>query len=239
MGMDPGSPYTLYYGNCLEFTPGYYPTGINVTNLARGANDVSIFRPGVYLLNGNLTVSGSSTIRNAWIGTQPSTQGVIFYFLTGGPSFSGGSGAAKSIISSVPSYYLNCSSAATPAGMPTTLTGNVLASQCSDGGTYVGTPSTDSYSASGIRGLLFFTDPSDTYNGTLLDAGSYLNFTGALYFHNSTSTDMVEFDGAGGSTTFAIGNIVVDQLRLNAAGSVHMGLNGSSLPGLPVASILQ
>ena len=34
MGMDPGPPYIGYYGNCLEFSPGYYPTGIDVTNLA-------------------------------------------------------------------------------------------------------------------------------------------------------------------------------------------------------------
>jgi hypothetical protein len=239
MGMDPTSPYTQFYGNCLEFSPGYYPAGINVTSLAGYANDVSIFRPGVYFLNGNLTVTGSSTIRNAWMGTQPSTQGVIFYFLTGGPTFSGGSGQANSLIVGVPSYYLNCSSATTPAGMPTTLTGNVLAAQCSAGGTFVGSPSPDSYSASGIRGLLFFTDQADTYTGTLLDAGSYLNFSGTLYFHNTSSTDLVEFDGAGGSTTFAIGNFVVDQLKLNAAGTVHMGLNGASLPGAPEASILR
>jgi len=239
IGMDPGPPYRGYYGNCLEFSPGYYPNGINVTSLAGYANDVSIFRPGVYFLNGNLIVSGSSTIRNAWIGAQPSTQGVIFYFLTGGPMFSGGSGHANSLITGVPSYYLNCSSGVTPAGMPATLTGNVLAAQCSDGGTYVGTPSSDGYSASGLRGLLFFTDPGNTYNSTLLDAGSYLSFSGALYFHNSSSTDMVEFDGAGNSTTFAIGNIVVDQLKLNAAGTIHMGLNGASLPGSPVASIIQ
>ena len=38
----------------------------------------------------------------------------MFYFLSGGPFFSGGSGAANSHISSIPSYYLNCSSTADP-----------------------------------------------------------------------------------------------------------------------------
>jgi hypothetical protein len=239
MGMDPGQPYTGFYGSCLEFSPGYYPTGINVTSLAGYANDVAIFRPGVYYLNGSLTVSGSSTIRNAWIGTQPSTQGVMFYFLAGGPVFSGGSGTANSLISAVPSYYLNCSSTGTPTGMPASLTGNVLASQCSAAGTYVGAPSADAYSAAGLRGLLFFTDPSDTYTNTLLDAGSYLNFSGALYFHSSGYGDTVELSGAGGSTTYAIGNIVVDQLTLNAAGAIHMGLTGASVPGPPSVGIVQ
>ncbi len=238
VGQDPGT-YVMYYGNCLEFTPGYYPTGINVTTLAGWANDVAIFQPGVYYLNGNLTVGSSSTIRNAWIGTQPSTLGVMFYFLSGGPLFSGGSGAANSHISSIPSYYLNCSSSVTPSGMPASLAGNILASQCSAGGTYVGAPSSDSYSANGLRGLLFFSGHANTYNQVLLGAGGSLNFTGGLYFHNSSYADNVEFDGAGDSTTYAVGNIVVDQLKLSGSGTINMGLSSSSLPGTPAVGILQ
>ena len=118
--------------------------------------------PGVYYLNGNLTVGSSTTLRNAWIGTQPSTQGVMFYFLSGGPTFAGGSGAASSSINTVPSYYMNCSSTSTPAGTPASLTGNVLISQCAAGGTYVGAPSSDAYSVTGSRGLLFFSGHSNT-----------------------------------------------------------------------------
>jgi hypothetical protein len=240
IGQDSGPPYLQYSGNCLEYTPGYYPAGINVTADAGYSQDVAIFMPGVYYLNGNLSVSGATTIRNAWIGTQPSTQGVVFYFLTGGPTFSGGSGQSQgTTINSVPSYYLNCSGTATPAGMPTSITGNLLASQCSSGGTYVGAPSSDSYSATGTRGLLFFLDHSDTYSATLMDAGSSLNFTGALYFHNSNYADSVTLSGAGSSSSYDIGNIVVDRLILNAAGTINMGLTGSSLAGPPVVGILQ
>jgi hypothetical protein len=210
-----------------------------VTSLAGYANDVAIFQPGIYYLNGNLSVGGSSTIRNAWIGTQPSTQGVLFYFLSGGPLFAGGSGAANSHISAVPSYYLNCSSPSTPSGMPPSLSGNVIASQCSAGGTYVGAPSSDSYSSSGLRGLLFFSAHANTYNAVLLGAGGSLNFTGGLYFHNSTYADAVEFDGAGNSSTFAVGNIVVDQLKLSGSGTINMGLTGTALPGSPSVGILQ
>ena len=85
------------YGNCLEFTPGYYPNGIDTTSLAAYANDVVIFMPGVYYLNGNLNVGSATTLRNAWVGTQPATLGVMFYFLSGGPLFAGGSGAASSV----------------------------------------------------------------------------------------------------------------------------------------------
>ena len=85
------------YGNCLEFTPGYYPNGINTTSLAGYANDVVIFMPGVYYLNGNLNVGSSTTLRNAWVGTQPSTLGVMFYFLSGGPTICRGLGSSQQL----------------------------------------------------------------------------------------------------------------------------------------------
>jgi hypothetical protein len=216
------------YGNCLEFTPGYYPYGINTTALAGYANDVVIFMPGIYYLNGGLLVASSTTVRNAWIGTQPSTNGVMFFFLNGGPLFVGGSGGASSVINSVPSYYLNCSSTTTPGSTPPALTGNVLVSQCAAGGTYIGPPSSDNYSANGIRGLLFFSAHSNLLSATLIGGGATLNFSGALYFHNNLYLDVVELDGAGGSTTYAVGNIVVDALNLSGSGTIHMAETGSS-----------
>jgi hypothetical protein len=217
------------YGNCLEFTPGYYPNGIDTTSLAGYSNDVVIFMPGVYYLNGNLNVGSATTLRNAWIGSQPSTLGVMFYFLTGGPLFSGGSGAASGSITSVPSYYLNCSSTISPVGTPASLTGNILLSQCGAAGTYIGAPSSDTYSATGSRGLLFFAAHSNTYNATLIGAGASLNFSGALYFHNNSYADLVELDGAGGSTTYAIGMIVVDRLTLSGSGIIN--INVTSVTG--------
>ena len=227
------------YGNCLEFTPGYYPNGINTTSLAGYANDVVLFMPGVYYLNGNLNVGSSTTLRNAWVGTQPSTLGVMFYFVSGGPLFAGGSGAASSSITSVPSYYMNCSSTVTPVGTPASLTGNVLISQCGAAGTYIGAPNSDTYSATGSRGLLFFSGHSNTYSGTLIGAGASLNFSGALYFHNSSYADLVELDGAGGSTTYAIGMIVVDQLTLSGSGTIAMTLTNVTPSSPTEVSVFQ
>jgi Putative Flp pilus-assembly TadE/G-like len=227
------------YGNCLEFTPGYYPNGINTTSLAGYANDVVIFMPGVYYLNGNLNVGSSTTLRNAWVGTQPATSGVMFYFLSGGPLFSGGSGAASSSINSVPSYYMNCSGTLTPTGMPNSLTGNVLISQCGAGGTYIGTPSSDTYSATGQRGLLFFSAHANTYSNTLIGAGATLNFSGVLYFHNSSYADLVQLNGAGASTTYAVGCIVVDQLTLSGSGTIAINVNSTASSGVPEVSLFQ
>jgi Putative Flp pilus-assembly TadE/G-like len=227
------------YGNCLEFTPGYYPYGIDTTVLAGYLNDVVIFMPGVYYLNGNLNVGSATTLRNAWVGTQPSTQGVMFYFLAGGPTFAGGSGAASGSINTVPSYYMNCSSTATPASTPASLSGNVLISQCGAAGTYIGSPSSDTYSATGTRGLLFFSAHSNTYNNTLIGAGASLNFSGALYFHNTSYADVVQLNGAGGSTTYAIGNMVVDQLTLSGSGTISMDLTNSTASSASEVGIFQ
>jgi hypothetical protein len=227
------------YGNCLEFTPGYYPNGIDTTSLAGYANDVVMFMPGVYYLNGNLNVGSATTLRNAWVGTQPSTLGVMFYFLSGGPLFSGGSGAASSSITSVPSFYLNCSSLVTPGGVPASITGNVLLSQCAAAGTYIGSPSSDTYSANGSRGLLFFAGHSDTYNATLIGAGASLNFSGVLYFHNTSYADHVELDGAGGSTTYAIGKIVVDSLTLSGSGTIYMNVTNATGSTSSQAAVFQ
>jgi len=227
------------YGNCLEFTPGYYPNGIDTTALAAYANDVVIFMPGVYYLNGNLNVGSATTLRNAWVGAQPSTTGVMFYFLLGGPLFAGGSGAASSSINTVPSYYMNCAGTATVSGIPASLTGNLLISQCAAGGTYIGAPSADTYASTGSRGLLFFSAHSNTYNGTLIGAGATMNFSGVLYFHNLSYSDVVQLSGAGASTTYAIGNIVVDQLLLSGSGTIAMNLTGAPLTGPPEVSVFQ
>lgn len=227
------SKYGNVYGNCLEFNPGYYPSGIDTSSLAGYSGDVVIFQPGIYYLNGNLVVGSSTTIRNVWPATEPSTEGVVFYFLSGGPEFGGGSGAPNSSINSIPSYYLNCSGAGTPSGMPASLTGNVLVSQCSAAGTYVGLPSTDTFSASGVRGLLFFLAPSNSFDGAVVGAGASLSFSGAFYFHNLSYNDVLTWNGAGASTTYAVGNIVVDQLSLSGSGTIQMSLTGSSGSSAP------
>jgi hypothetical protein len=228
------------YGNCLEFNPGYYPLGIDTTVLASYANDVVIFMPGVYYMGGNLNVGSSTTIRNAWVGTQPSTAGVMFYFLLGGPTFAGGSGAASASINSVPSYYMNCSSTTTPSGIPATLTGNLLVSQCAAGGTFVGSPSSDTFSTTGSRGLLFYLSHTNAvFPQPLMGAGATLSFGGAIYYHNLLYTDLVTFNGAGASNTYAVGNMVVDLLALSGSGTIAMNLTGASTAGPPLVSIFQ
>jgi hypothetical protein len=216
-----------HYGNCLEFNPGYYPNGLD-TSAAQASGDVAVFMPGIYYLNGNLNVGSSTTVRNAWVGPQPSTSGVLFYFLSGGPTFAGASGTSSSSVTSVPSYYANCSGTSTPAGEPTTLTGNLLVAQCSTAGTYVGAGSSDSYSSSGHRGLLFFAAHSNSFQSTIVGGSATLNFAGTAYFHNTSYADQVTWSGAGSTTNYTIGTFVVDQLTLGGSGALNINSSASS-----------
>jgi hypothetical protein len=73
----------------------------------------------------------------------------------------------------------------------------------------------------------------------LIGAGATLNFSGVLYFHNSSYADLVQLSGAGGATNYAVGNIVVDQLTLSGAGIIEMDLTDTSASAKPEASIFQ
>jgi hypothetical protein len=224
-------------GNCLEFTPGYYPNGINLSTLA--IYSTAIFMPGIYYLNGNLQSGSSVTVRNAWVGAQPSTQGVMFYFLSGGPSFNGASGSSNSNVASVPSYYLNCSGTTGSSLLATSLNGNVLAAQCTASGTYYGSPSSDVLSSAGSRGLLFMADHSDVLNQSIFGASGTLTFSGSFYFHNTSYQDVANLNGAGGTTTEILGEIIADQINLSGSGGINMALNPNPSIDLLKVSIFQ
>lgn len=245
--------------NCAEFAPGYYPNGINVTSLVNSYSTV-IFLPGVYYLNGSLTTGGSTTIRvgmpcwatptsgyssaacgsvskaQGWNYTQGS--GVMFYFLSGTYSVSGGQSGDK--IDTVPSTALTCTGTAPASalGIPTTLSNNVLWSQCTKNGTYYdsgGDNPSDSAGAPGVRGLLFFQDHADTASPTFSGSGQ-LAFSGSLYFHANSEGDVLTLSGGSSSGTYVIGDIVTDQLSLSGSGAINLALpSAASTPLLKVA----
>lgn len=138
-----------------------------------------------------------------------------------------------------------------PPPIPPSVPGNVLLAQCTARGTYLGTPSTDTLGAPGVRGLLFFQDRANGYqNGqTNMQGGGGLALSGALYAHNCTGspcnafpTDynaFVQLQGTPGSGTYVLGNIITDQLVIAGNGAIGMQLNPDAVFFILKASMLR
>lgn len=236
---------------CTEYAPGYYPSGIHV----KGAT--AIFLPGLYYLGGTtgLYADSNSTLRNAWtyhsttgpVPAPSAADGVMFY-LTGGAGlqFSSNSGSNTNL-DSVPSSYLLCnSSQSLPSAVPSTLTGNVLWSQCTVNGTYdnyanTGTHSPDTQSTTGSRGLLVFLDHSSAPPYSLgAGGGGTMAFAGSFYFHQTNGFgDLFSLSGGSGAGTYVIGKIVADELTVGGNGAITMALSNDASVYLLKTGIFQ
>jgi hypothetical protein len=209
---------------CLEYGPGYYPSGINPP-----MNYITIiFLPGIYYLNGSLTASGSNTLRMAKPSGYQQTDGLMFYFYSGSLNISGCSGCSSSGVNNVNATDLTCDGSSPPSGlgMSSTLYGNVLYGQCTTNGTYwdSGGDTTDSRGSPGSRGLLVFQDHANTTQPTFTGSGA-LTFSGALYFHSNSYSDVLNLSGGSSSGTYVIGEIITDQVNLSGSGVIKLALN--------------
>jgi hypothetical protein len=221
---------------CLEFSPGYYPNGINPWNYI-----TIIFDPGVYYMNGSLTTSGSNTVRMAKPSGYQQTDGVMFYFYAGSFNVSGCSGCTSNgggKISAVNTTDLTCDGSSPPAalGLGSTISGNVLYGMCATNGTYFdsGNDTTDSRGNPGSRGLLFFQDHANSTQPTFAGSGA-LSFAGTLYFHNNSYTDQLNISGGASSGTLILGEIITDEVNLSGSGAIHLAL--SSANTIPLSKI--
>ncbi len=180
---------------CTEYTAGSYgPNGISVKN------STAIFDPGLYWVEGGLTLDSNSTVRTS-TATGDGSGGIMFYF-SGSPSgkCSGTSHAALCIVANsgsngaVDPYYLNGAASgngvpsralqcpgggANPSGLPATIGGNVLLGPCPGttgiSGTY-GDPSGQ------YRGFVFWQDRSSVGAAQWQGGGASL-VSGFMYFH--------------------------------------------------------
>jgi hypothetical protein len=196
---------------CLEFGPGYYPSGISPMNYIT-INTVRMAKPSGY----------------------QQTDGVMFYFYSGSFNVSGcsgctGNGGGK--INPVNTTDLTCDGSSPPAslGMGSTISGNVLWGMCATNGTYfdAGNDTTDTRGNPGSRGLLFFQDHANTTQPTFSGSGA-LAFAGALYFHSTSYADLLNISGGASSGTFILGEIIVDKVNLSGSGAIRLALSPSN-----------
>ena len=218
---------------CREYWPGYYPSGIS----ASGGQTV-LMNMGIYYMDGNLKLSGGSTIRpTLGAAGQLPTDGTMFYFHSGTVQISGG---ANSGLDPTPSTALTCDGSTPPAslGIPSGLSGHVLFGQCTQMGTYYDAGGDTSDAVGTQRGLLFFQDPSDTSTNPSISGGSGMALAGNIYLHSSGYGVQLNITGGSGVFAGTWGSVISDQLKISGGSSIKMLLNPSnSLPLLKVALV--
>jgi hypothetical protein len=224
---------------CVEYGPGYYPSGLNVA----GGSTTAIFLPGIYYLNGDLAANAGNTLRNAKPAGSQRTDGVMFYFLTGSFKFAGGTGTPNpSVIDNVSSSDLTCDGNPPPSALNigTSLPGNVLIAQCTQNGTYwdSGSDTTDSRGTPGSRGILAFQDHANT-NQPTFGGGGALAFSGAMYFHSTGFLDVLSLQGGAGTGTLILGLIIADQVSIGGGGTISLALTPLPSTDLLKVAVLQ
>lgn len=258
------------------FVPGvYYIEPTAYTNANGGSSGGYCGNPGSGCTPGptgqcraNFVVGNNGVVRparnlttQAAVDASDGSGGVMFYLSGpggatgyGGVVFTSNAGnPGGRIIDPFPTTGMSCDGSAPAAdlGILSSVNGNVLLGQCTRRGTYVGAPSTDSISFSGVRGLLFFQDRNNGGpNGqSNLQGGGGLALAGTLYAHHcpgsptcNPSSDYLAFlqlQGTPGTGTYIIGEIVADQLVEAGNGSIGMQLNPNAVFFILKATMLR
>jgi hypothetical protein len=69
-----------------------------------------------------------------------------------------------------------------------------------------------------------FQDHANTTQPTFTGSGA-LTFSGALYFHSNSYSDVLNLSGGSSSGTYVIGEIITDQVNLSGSGVIKLALN--------------
>lgn len=229
-----------------------------LNNLSTG-----IFDPGLYYVAANgFSIGSNSTVRTSTAAGDGSN-GAMFYFSSSATvsvgsnsgaapactSASSGSGSPNGCVVSykidgtvsnsstgyVASKALRCpSGSANPPQVLSVLDGNILLGPCS--GTYA--------SPDGNRGFLFFQNRSVSGNPSWGGGGQFLS-SGFMYFHSGnggtcgTNTSCLTLQGGSGAQSYALGNIVVDELALGGNPQINMILNPTATFQVVKPTLLQ
>jgi hypothetical protein len=218
-------------GSCDVYYPGYYPSGISVTN------KFAIFVPGIYYIVGGLNFNSNSCVRPAQ-GIPGDGSGGTFFYLANGSSVTvvSNSGCNTSSQTTATNFSTTSGTApytlgarcdslspASPSNLPATLSGSVLLAPCLaptvttycapnctiNGGTGYGDPlgASDPYGIS--RGMLFMQNRAFAAAPSFQGGGAFL-LSGSMYFHQCRTSGS---DIGTGCTTSAY------QTRLELAGN--------------------
>lgn len=218
-------------GGCLLYTAGYYGSKISISN------HTAVFDPGIYYLANGLTLGSNSAARPG-TGAGDGSGGTVFY-LSGSSSLSLNANSGKRTLDPFYASSLKCTGGSQlPANLPaaTALQGNILVAPCTG---YYGDPLGTSDPSGEQRGMLFFQDRSASNVNADWSGGGQFLLAGSMYFHhcNASGTGVgcgapttyydatLSLGGNSGSTTYVLGNIIVDNLSLAGTAGITMDLS--------------
>jgi len=257
--------------NCYEFSPGYYPNGIQL-NGSNSNPATAIFDPGLYWMESNQCNNGGSSgslceLSNSCI--RPSNQvgdgsgGVIFYFAdtnsvvvgSNGGDCAGNGAAAFNTATGALGLGVKCTSASSvPGNIPASLNGSVILGPCQAPSAATGycapncslnfgDPMGTNNPTGEQRGLIFFQNRSkNASSNPRWSGGGSMLLAGTMYFHQCVTSgsdtgqgcvsgaynDKLTMRGNSGSSTYVLGDIIVDQLDVGGSGTIVMDLNPSA-----------
>ena len=242
---------------CVLLTAGYYDNTVSLKK--PGSRTTYLFDPGVYYLKNGITADSNSVVRTStYTPPAPNNIGGVMFYVTGTPQncgaagskglvcFDSNSGSKANNSPALDTFAIdaaqcpggpaidpNLKATLTTNGTPYTgLYGNLLLGPCT--GTYGLTTSAGQY-----RGMLFFQDRSVTNIQNAYGGGGSSLTAGSVYFHeSSTYTAQFQLQGGSGSTSFLLGEIVVDKLGLGGNPSIDMVLNPNKTNSILQATLV-
>ena len=258
LGKAHGCPDTA---GCVLFTAGYYDTTLT---LGQGSAQTYIFDPGIYYMTNGIKFLSNSLVRpSTWTPAAPNNIGGTVFYLKGpqqkcsgqdGLVCFGANSGSKGTKPGVDTFSL--SSSVCPGGsidpnllakLPpgsTTLTGNVFLAPCTG-------PYGDQTGVGTSRGILFFGDRSSAIGGGYGGGGAAL-LAGSIYIHqcraNGTGVGCddapigynanLNLQGASGSTSFILGEIIVDTVSSGGNPDISMVLNPNKTNSILKATLV-
>jgi hypothetical protein len=243
---------------CTLLTAGYYNDTLSLGG-GGGSRTTYVLDPGIYYIKNGLMANSNSVVRtSAFTPPAPNNIGGVMFYVTGtrqncgaGGSkglicFDSNSGSKASNAPAVDTFSITSSqclggatvdpkllAALAKNGTPTTgLNGNLLLAPCT--GTYGLTVDGLTY-----RGILFFQDHAVTNIDNAYGGGGSSLAAGSMYFHeSSTYTSHLQLQGNAGSTSFILGEIIVDTLGMGGTPIIDMVLNPSKTSSILKATLL-
>ena len=197
---------------CTVFTPGYFPTGIQVKQ------KVAIFQPGIYYMD---AAPGTGSFKGVGFGTGPNAGMIMCTHCTADTSGCCGNNGMMVYLTPSAGVF----SVTSGSGLPVSLLG------ASPSSVYKGMifyADRNSPAATGSSSHLLQAGADLRVQGTIYLTNCWKSVTGCATTMTATHYQNLRLRGSPGSQTNVVGEIIVSTLDIGGGGAIRMHLNPSA-----------